>query len=460
MIKTRFVFANESAGQENGSPLDLQPGARVAVMGGGPAGSLFGFFLLDLAARKGLSLYVDIYEPRDFSQTGPAGCNMCAGIISESLSQHLAMEGINLPPDVVQRGMDTYVLHTSAGTVRLTTPQNEKRIGTVFRGSGPRGAEDSPWRSFDGFLLEQAAAKGANVIRARVEDVNRTEGFVHVKSRGGSWRAYDFLAVATGVNTNALRLFRPLDTAFMPPETTQTFIREYFVGQQQIDGSLGEHTIHFFLLDMPGLDFAAIVPKGDYVTICLLGQGMTDSTLTAFLSSREVTETMPPGWQPEQPVCQCAPRINVSAAFHPFADRIVFLGDSGVSRLYKDGIGAAYRAAKAAASTAVFHGIAEEDFNHHYWHYCRTMEYDNVIGKVIFAVVRRLKPRHTAIHALIGMAASEQPLGDEQQRMSRIMWDTFTGSAPYKDIFLRFLIPAFWTRLLWHLSSSLFGRSQ
>jgi flavin-dependent dehydrogenase len=117
--------------------LKLEDGSRVAVMGGGPAGSIFSYFLLDLAEKVDLKLEVDIYEPRDFSQAGPSGCNMCAGIISETLVQMLAVEGISLPPTVVQRGMDTYILHTRMGKTSLETPHLEKRIAAVFRGAGP-----------------------------------------------------------------------------------------------------------------------------------------------------------------------------------------------------------------------------------------------------------------------------------------------------------------------------------
>ena len=77
----------------------LDDGSRVAVVGGGAAGSLFSIFLLTLADRVGLDLHVDLFEPKDFfTQKGPTGCNMCGGIISESLVQMLATEGINLPP--------------------------------------------------------------------------------------------------------------------------------------------------------------------------------------------------------------------------------------------------------------------------------------------------------------------------------------------------------------------------
>ena len=166
------IYRNLGQGLETGSPsLKLEDGNQVAVMGGGPAGSLFAYFLLEMAQRVGLNLEVDIYEPRDFNLPGPPGCNMCAGIVSESVIQMLAVEGITLPPTVVQRGMDTYILHTNEGKARLETPGLEKRIGAVFRGAGPFGVKDSEWGSFDGFLLEGAIPKGANLIRWRSEEV-------------------------------------------------------------------------------------------------------------------------------------------------------------------------------------------------------------------------------------------------------------------------------------------------
>ena len=116
----------------------LDDGSRIGVIGGGPAGSFFAYFLLKMAESLSLRVTVDIYEPRFFNFIGPAGCNHCGGIVSESLVQLLATEGINLPPSVVQRGIDSYVLHMDVGTVRIQTPLHEKRIAAVFRGNGPR----------------------------------------------------------------------------------------------------------------------------------------------------------------------------------------------------------------------------------------------------------------------------------------------------------------------------------
>ena len=74
----------------------LENGMRIAVVGGGPAGSFFSYFLLEMAKETGIQVELDIYEPRDFSRQGPAGCNMCGGIASEALVQELAR------PDEIQ----------------------------------------------------------------------------------------------------------------------------------------------------------------------------------------------------------------------------------------------------------------------------------------------------------------------------------------------------------------------
>ena len=145
--------------------LKLQPDSRIAVLGGGPAGSFFAYFLLDAATRADLGVSVDIYEYRDFTVPGPQGCNMCGGIISESLVQFLATEGISLPPEVVQRGIGSYTLHTDTGSVRIATPLQEKRIGAVHRGPGPRDQKVAVWDSFDGHLQRLARVGAQLVVR-------------------------------------------------------------------------------------------------------------------------------------------------------------------------------------------------------------------------------------------------------------------------------------------------------
>ncbi|MEO5919066.1 MAG: cyclic nucleotide-binding domain-containing protein [Candidatus Limnocylindrales bacterium] len=429
--RVESVGADDHGGLANGS--------RVAVIGGGPAGSLFTYFLLDMAELVDLRLDVDIYEPRLFARAGAVGCNMCGGIVSESLVQNLAVDGVFLSSDVIQRGIDSYVLHTDVGSVRIATPNDEMRIGTVHRGGGPLDVTEPKWESFDHHLLTNATDRGARVINARVEEVGRADGRPTIKARGGELQSYDLVVVATGVNTSILKLFEGLGIGYERPKLTKTLIREYFLGTDEIAKSLGT-SMHVFLLNLPRLEFAAVIPKGDYVTMCLLGEDIDNELANAFATSPEVRAVMPAGWDPEARSCQCLPHINVRGVEKPYADRVVFIGDSGVTRLYKDGIGAAYRTAKAAARTAIFEGVSERDFHDHFLPVCRSIQSDNRIGAYAFMLTRGAQRLKILRRAIVSITRDEQ-LHGRRPRLSGVLWDIFSGSAPYSDIFRRMLDP-------------------
>lgn len=422
--------------------MELSDGSRVGVIGGGPAGALTSYFLLEMAHRVGLKLEVDIYEPRDFSRSGPAGCNMCGGIISESLVQMLATEGINLPSSVVQRGIDSYVLHAEGGQVHIGTPLEEKRIAALHRGSGPKGCLEGQWESFDGFLLNLACDHGANRVKGRVEEIRSENGRPLVKLRGRPELSYDLVVGAVGVNSSGSKLFRDLGVRFQGPQTTKAYISEIFLGREKVQQYLGS-SMHVFLVAIPRLAFAALIPKGEYVTLCMLGHKIDQELASRFMASPVVRSWFPVEWDPKTSACMCLPRMNVGRAKHVFTDRIVLVGDCGVSRLYKDGIGAAYRTAKACAVTAIFHGVSKEDFQSYYWPTCRRLALDNRIGKVLFLGTALFRKRGFLSRAMVEMTRKEQNSQSRRLAMSTVLWDMFSGSAPYRDVFLRSLTPGF-----------------
>lgn len=418
----------------------LDDGSRVAVIGGGPAGSLFTYFLLEMAGRIDTRLEVDIYEPKAFPKPGAAGCNNCGGIISETLVQNLAVDGVFLANDVVQRGLDSYTLHTDVGSVRIARPSDEMRIGAVHRGGGPRDLSDPHWKSFDQRLLDNATELGASVVHARVEDVARDgDGRPTLTTREGETRTYDLVVVATGVNTSILKTFESLGMGYQRPQVTKTLIREYYLGEDVINERLGT-SMHVFLLNMPRLEFAALIPKGDYVTMAMLGDDIDSSFGDAFASAPEVRAVMPPGWDPLTKSCQCIPHMNIRGVEKPYAERVVFIGDAGVTRLYKDGIGAAYRTAKAAARTALFEGVSEEAFEKHFLPVCRSIRGDNKVGRYAFVLTKIAQRLRILRFAILAIIRDEQEHG-RRPRLSAILWDMFSGSAPYRDIFARMFDP-------------------
>lgn len=427
--------------------LRLTNGSRVAVIGGGPAGSFFAYFLLDMTERAGFKVDVDIYEPRDFSVTGPKGCNMCGGIVSESLVQTLAAEGIDLPPNVVQRGIDSYMLHMDVGRVQIETPLQEKRIAAVHRGPGPRDIKERKWDSFDDYLLNLAVKKGARRVRKKVENVSPIDGGLEVLTKDQERQKYDLVTVAVGVNSTALKFLEQCDVPYKSPRTTKTMICEYHLGLETLQRCMG-NSMHVFLLDIPRLEFAAIVPKGEYATVCLLGDDIDKELIRSFLNSPEVKSCFPSDWNPDTPSCQCRPRMNIWGSEKPFGDRIVYIGDCGVTRLYKDGIGAAYRTAKAAAGAAVFQGISAVDFRKHYLPRCKAIARDNRVGMFTFSFTGLIQKIRPAGRGLWSMVFREQEGRDGPRRMSQVMWDLFTGSASYGSVLKRTLHPVFLLNLL------------
>ncbi len=429
--------------------LKLSSGSRIAVIGCGPAGSFFSIFFLDMVKRVGIDVNIDIYDDKDFSRCGPSGCNRCGGIISEPLVQLLATEGINIPSKVMRRGIKSYVLHTDAGSINIDTPLQEKRIAAIYRGSGPSGVKDDSIGSFDKYLKELAEKKGAHPVNDRVESICFDTDLPQVKTLGGSSKKYDLLVGSVGVSKNALQLFKNLDFGYHPPQTTKTFICEFHLGREMIQKYLG-NSMHVFMLNIQRLEFAALIPKGEYATMVLLGNDIDKELVASLLSTPEVKQCFPPDYDlTKNSPCKCFPEINIKSALKPFSDRVVLIGDCATTKLYKNGIDSAHTTAKAAATTAIFEGISSDDFRRHYWPTCQAITKDNKIGVLVFTATRLIKKIRLTRLGVLRMVSKEQQNGKGHQRMSMVLWDTFTGSATYKDIFLRTIHPLFLASFLW-----------
>lgn len=438
--------------------LVLEDGANIAVVGGGPSGSFFSYFALDFANRFGLDINIDIFEAKDFTCAGPAGCNHCGGIISESLIQTLSTEGIILPPNVIRRGIDSYTMHTEQGSAVIDTPLQQQRIASVFRGFGPRGTTSEDFESFDNFLLKQCIENGANLITDRVTEVNRLTDGISLKTKGGHEKKYDLVVSAVGLNKNTFELFKDVCSSFVPPKTTKTYICEIYLEPKVIDEYFG-NSMHVFLLKLPHLKFGALIPKGQYVTLVLLGSEINNKVVDGFINSDAVRSCFPPGTDFEKLIpCRCFPSINVHGAESAYDDRMIIIGDTSSSKLYKNGIGAAFITAKAAAKTVIFEGISKRDFKKHYQPVCNELDADNRIGKFIFFVTGIIQNSGVLKRGILSLVKNEQQKDGEKRRMSAVLWDTFTGSTPYKSIFVRFTNPKLLGNFGWHSMKALFRK--
>jgi flavin-dependent dehydrogenase len=420
----------------------LEDGSRIAIVGGGPAGSFFAYYALDFADRLGMEIRIDIFEAKDFLCTGPKGCNHCGGIVSESLIQTLSTEGVVMPSEVIRRGIESYTLHLEQGSSVIETPLNEQRIAAMFRGLGPLGAEKNGMQSFDNHLLDLCKNLGAQVIEERVTGAIRTADAVTLTTKSGGKYKYDLLVGAVGLNAKTLELFESICSSFRPPETTKTFISEFKLDPDVIQTRFG-NSMHVFLLNLPHIKFGALIPKGSYITLVLLGNNINKEIASVFLNSGPVRKLFPEGTNLDKITpCKCFPSINIKGAKFAYDDRVVLVGDSASSKLYKNGIGAAYITGKAAANTAIFHGISASAFKKHYQPVCTGLDRDNSLGKFIFSVTTIIQKSAILKGGMLRLVIHEQNQIRQKRRMSSVLWDTFTGSATYSNIFLRVLHPS------------------
>lgn len=447
-MKTRFSITPRKE-------IELKDGSSIAVVGGGPAGSFFTYFALDLARRYDLKINIDVYEAKDFTCPGPAGCNNCGGIVAESLVQMLSTDGIILPSSIIRRGIYSYTLHMEQGKTVINTPRKEQRIASVFRGSGPKNFANNEQLSFDNYLLGLCVKKGAKIIIDRITEAKRVEDGIIIRAKNSIEKKYDLVVGASGLNSKTLELFQSICPGFVPPATIRASISEFQLESEMMDKFFG-NSMHVFLLNLPKVTFGALIPKGKYVTLVLLGDEMSKQTVERFLAAEQVKGCFPPDIQlKDAALCKCFPFINISASRNPYDDRVVLVGDSASSKLYKNGIGAAYLTGRAAARTVIFHGISKSSFKKTYYPVCKNLNLDNNVGKFIFWVTRIIQKSDFLKKGLFQMVVNEQKAEEKKRLMSSVLWDTFTGSAGYRNIFIRFLNPKLLLTLLWNIITSI-----
>jgi flavin-dependent dehydrogenase len=421
----------------------LWAGSRVAVIGGGPAGSFFALHLLKGARAAGLRLDVAVFEHKYFKSPGPAGCNMCAGILSSRVVDGLRELGLAIPPQVAMGRLHRYVLHWHQTTVVIEQPDPDRRIVSVFRGAGPKGGAPPPEASFDAFLLSRAEAAGATLIPERVLEVTFPPGEAAEVRTTRTLANFDLIVLASGVNVQPPTFF---GVDYRKPPTTTMAQDEIRLNQPADAGS-----VHVYCDEPPGLLFGGLVPKGPYVNVSLLGHGLPGSSLDRFLAALRERGVLV--GEPAR-LCGCRPRVATGPASGYYGDRFVAVGDAVVTRLYKDGIGSALWTAKCAASVALEHGIASQDFKRHYRPVVQDIVRDNRYGYWLFRVWRHVKGE--GIMSALGQRTllAEAQLSPSWRVHSALLWYMFTGDASYRSIVrgllswpsLRNVLLAAWSR--------------
>ncbi len=436
--------------------LILKNGSRIAIIGGGPAGSFFAHFASQYAKVAGIDLSITIYDRKSFCQRGPRGCNMCAGVISENLFNGLEQEGINIAKHCVQREIEGYCFQTQDESVLLhhPVPGHVPQIVTVFRGNGPMKSSHEGNVSFDDYLLNHVKEQGVEIKFEIVKDIklpSRKGGPVRlISSEGGSSSEFeaDLVVGAFGVNTGMMEKVGNMDFGYKPPKTVRTCQCEVMLSPKYIEKTFGNN-IYVFALGKKELKFASITPKADYITVNLVGRkDLTRNNLIDFLNHPAVKKLMPEGWKIPDNFCMCISKIPVTYAKHPYADRVVVLGDASISRSYKSGIESAFNMAKLAACTAFKNGVSEKSFMKGYFKPAKKLlARDNFYGIMMLKINDYLSSQRQIANSHISIIKSRDNKKTADQ-LNEILWNMLTGNVPYKEIFFKAINPGFVSKAL------------
>ena len=434
--------------------LRLREDAHVAVIGGGPAGSLFAHFLLAEARAVGLRLNISIYDGKGFNRRGAVGCNQSAGVVARNFADEVRAAGIGLPASVVQRRINGYWLETSVGSVNLKPPGEEEEILTVYRGNGPRGTTYRNNVSLDDHLLDFVRQEGVRVVTEFVTDIRLPSSpyepclVAWAGKAKQHWEPADLVVGAFGVNSALAGQVERLGFGYRAPRTVGSIQTELELGHGEVDTLVGD-AIGAYSLDLPGVRFAALTPKHDYITVTLVGEAADEERLRLFLKHPVVQRRLGLNGRTPAFACQCRPRVLVSSATRPYDTRIVMVGDAATSRLYKNGLQSSLVTARAAAEVAIRHGVSREAFASHYAKLCRAIDRDNQWGRILFQLYDYTLSRSTwmARRLLSAVEAEQRALPPEERPTCKVLWKMLSGTRPYAEIARDLLRPSLYAHL-------------
>lgn len=411
---------------------------KIAIIGGGPAGSFACHFLNKFAKSKNRNISIDLYDYKCFACEGKTGCNMCAGIISSTLVAKLEQEKIRLSDSVIKSEITGYQLHSKYNTVYFKKDKT-KKIYSVFRGQGPLSLDlDGNINSFDQFLLDFAGREeNVSIINKKVTGIDFSHAdYVAVKAEKNMTEAYDFVIGAFGVNTKIKELIK---TGYKPPKTMKLFQYETDLPEDFIQETY-RGRVHMFPVYRNNIWFITLIPKSDFITISVVGKSVKSKDVkVAILENKNIRHYLP--GKGLNIKCSCTPEIPVGFSKKPYANRFLVVGDACVSRYLKNGIESAFQTAFLAADTIINHGLTEKVIKKWYFKRCKKeYRFDNLCGRVLYGMDRVLYIYPLFAESQLIISKKEQ-ITRVPTRLSDVLWDMFTGDKRYRTILKRALHP-------------------
>jgi flavin-dependent dehydrogenase len=414
----------------------LQDGQTVAIIGGGPGGAACAIALKNMAAEAGIEIDVILYEGKVFR--GETHYNQCVGVLSPPIEQILHEElGVPFPYQLVQGQITSYVLHSDRQVIELC---DDREPSYTLRRV-----------HFDAYLLEQAQVRGVRVLHSRVTDVELRGDRVGIYSESKQCQA-DVVVGAFGLDDGGCKLFERATAhtgrnRYRQPQALSSIVTKIHA-QEPFLSKFGDR-IHAYLPAIPQIEFGAITPKRDHLTVNIAGATVTSLWMDRFLELPAVRQILPRDGnarlKPEgNGFASFKGRFPISVAGNFYGDRYVIVGDAaGLVRSFKGkGVNSALISGLAAAKAMIGDGISKEAFRRSYITdpHLQAILDDLAYGRV----VRRLVIAGAKYGLLDGVLA----LARGEPSLRRALLNSVAAHKPYKEIMRETLQPALALRLL------------
>jgi flavin-dependent dehydrogenase len=390
----------------------INDGDTVCVVGGGPGGAACAIGLLRESQQLGKKIDVVLLEHKKFSEH--RHYNQCIGVLSPPFEDILKNElDLVMPSNLVLNEIEGYRLHSDLLSLDLVGEESGRSV-SVRRSK------------FDAFMLEEAQKAGAIVVHNRVTGIEVNHDGILVYSEGENFKAAAVVG-AFGLDDGTCSVFEQ-GTAYRQPDFLNTVITRLYPGEEFIQGM--ESTIHAFLLSHSGLEFGAITPKGDHLSINIAGRNVTSHVMMEFLRSAPVQRFLPPHQRREKPLNYFKGKFPIAPARNLFGDRYVMIGDAaGLMRPFKGkGINSAIITGMYAARSMMRYGISKSAFAENFYQDCSELTDDLPYGRVV-RILTNLATKFKFMDHMIAVAA-------ERTDFMQAMFSSVSGHDPYKKIIM------------------------
>jgi flavin-dependent dehydrogenase len=409
------------AGGTQGSLGPLDDGGHAVVLGGGPAGTACAIALQRLSAQMGRRIRISLLETKQF--VGERHFNACVGVLSPPLESLMVDElGVPFPHHLTRAVIHSYVLHSQHQSVCLEDPHEPSQALRRVQ--------------LDAYMLDAARDRGIDILHARATDLefhaDRVVVYTDADPVEGS-----VVVGAFGLDEGSAALFSRT-TGYRPPASLSSIVTKIHPGEEKMAEIGGR--LHVFLPPSRGIEFGAITPKGNHLTMNIAGSSVDADLMRQFLQLPMVKAVLGAGLvdHPSQTgdLRFYKGRFPRSLAVRGFGDRYVTIGDAaGLVRAFKGkGVTSAVQTGIRAAHTLLEAGVSSAAFQGHY----RPANQD-IIGDLPYGQLMRWI---TIWLARTGLLNAVVRAGDQSPNLKRALFGAASGHAPYRQVLLDSLAPA------------------